>query len=92
MDGSETATLPAWWKEGVLVIDDQSVATWVGRRVKPWKSGTIGTQRQEFPIFLTMELPKLRPSGYWRMRARTRRAPMIHGKLSDRRRTADIYG
>ena len=34
-DGSETATLPSWWKEGVLVIDDQSVATWVGKRVRP---------------------------------------------------------
>jgi hypothetical protein len=35
IDGSETATLPSWWKEGVLVIDDQSVPTWVGKRVRP---------------------------------------------------------
>lgn len=34
VDGSETATLPAWWKEGVLVIDNQSVPTWVGKRVR----------------------------------------------------------
>jgi hypothetical protein len=35
LDGSESATLPAWWKEAVLVMDDQSVPTWVGRRVRP---------------------------------------------------------
>lgn len=35
IDGSETATLPAWWKEGVLVTDDQLVPTWVGKRVRP---------------------------------------------------------
>jgi len=34
-DGSETATLPSWWQEGVLVIDDQGVPTWVGKRVRP---------------------------------------------------------
>lgn len=34
IDGSESATLPSWWKEGVLVIDDQSVPTWVGKRVR----------------------------------------------------------
>lgn len=33
-DGSETATLPAWWKEGVLVLDDQAVPTWIGKRVR----------------------------------------------------------
>lgn len=33
-DGSESATLPSWWKEGVLVIDDQSVPIWVGKRVR----------------------------------------------------------
>jgi hypothetical protein len=33
-DGSETATLPTWWKEGVLVTDDQGVATWVGKKVR----------------------------------------------------------
>jgi hypothetical protein len=35
IDGSESATLPVWWKEGVLVMDDQSVPTWVGKRVRP---------------------------------------------------------
>jgi hypothetical protein len=35
LDGSETATLPAWWKEGVLVIDDQGRAAWIGKRVRP---------------------------------------------------------
>src|ERR1051326_227413 len=28
VDGSETATLPACWKEGVLVIDDQAYVGW----------------------------------------------------------------
>jgi hypothetical protein len=35
LDGSETATLPPWWKEGVLVIDDHGRPTWVGKRVRP---------------------------------------------------------
>ena len=35
IDGSETATLPPCWKEGVLVIDDQAVPAWVGKRVRP---------------------------------------------------------
>ena len=34
-DGSETATLPVWWKEAVLVADDQGIPTWVGKRVRP---------------------------------------------------------
>jgi hypothetical protein len=34
-DGSETAILPTWWKEAVLVVDDQGVPTWVGKRVRP---------------------------------------------------------
>lgn len=34
-DGSETAALPSWWKEGVLVINDQAAPTWVGKRVRP---------------------------------------------------------
>jgi hypothetical protein len=34
VDGSETATLPTWWKEGVLVTDDQGVPTWVGKKVR----------------------------------------------------------
>src|SRR5262245_49362882 len=35
LDGGESATLPAWWKEGVLVIDDQGGPTWIGKRVRP---------------------------------------------------------
>jgi hypothetical protein len=35
VDGSETATLPACWKEAVLVVDDQGVPTWVGKKVRP---------------------------------------------------------
>ena len=34
-DGTETATLPSLWKEGVLVADDQGVPTWIGKRVRP---------------------------------------------------------
>lgn len=35
VDGTETATLPTWWKEAVLVTDDQFEPTWVGKRVRP---------------------------------------------------------
>ena len=35
IDGSESATLPSWWKEGVLVTDNQAVPTWVGKKVRP---------------------------------------------------------
>jgi hypothetical protein len=35
LDGSETATLPPWWKEGVLVMDDQAIPIWIGKRVRP---------------------------------------------------------
>ena len=35
VDGSETATLPTCWKEGVLVTDDQGLPTWVGKKVRP---------------------------------------------------------
>jgi hypothetical protein len=34
-DGSEQETLPDWWKEAVLVTDNQFVPTWVGKRVRP---------------------------------------------------------
>jgi hypothetical protein len=34
-DGSELETLPDWWKEAVLVTDDQFLPTWVGKRVGP---------------------------------------------------------
>lgn len=35
IEGNESASLPEWWKEGVLVVDDQGVPTWVGKRVRP---------------------------------------------------------
>jgi hypothetical protein len=44
VDGSETATLPAWWKEGVLVTNDQGVPTWVGKRVRPDQTATMSLQ------------------------------------------------
>jgi len=46
VDGSETATLPAWWKEGVLVIDDQGLPTWVGKKVRP--DQTTGFDLQQY--------------------------------------------
>jgi hypothetical protein len=33
-DDSELETLPDWWKEAVLVTDDQFAPTWVGKRVR----------------------------------------------------------
>jgi hypothetical protein len=33
-DGSEQETLPDWWREAVLVTDDQFVPTYVGKRVR----------------------------------------------------------
>lgn len=45
-DGSETATLPSWWKEGVLVVNDQGTATWVGKRVRP--DQTAGFDLQDY--------------------------------------------
>jgi len=33
-DGTEQETLPGWWKEAVLVNDNQFVRTWVGKRVR----------------------------------------------------------
>ncbi|MBX9677484.1 MAG: hypothetical protein K2X38_01890 [Gemmataceae bacterium] len=35
IDGSERATLPASWKEGVLVVNDQGTPTWIGKKVRP---------------------------------------------------------
>jgi hypothetical protein len=46
VDGSETACFPAWWKEGVLVTDDQGIPTWVGKRVRP--DQTAGMDLQEY--------------------------------------------
>ena len=34
VDGSETATLPPCWREGVLVTNDQGLPTWVGKKVR----------------------------------------------------------
>jgi hypothetical protein len=45
VDGTETATLPAWWKEGVLVTDDQGVPTWVGKKVRPDQTAGINLQQ-----------------------------------------------
>ena len=46
LDGSEKATLPAWWKEGVLVTNDQGVPTWVGKKVRP--DQTAGFDLQQY--------------------------------------------
>lgn len=35
IDGSEKAVLQNWWKEAVLVANDQAVPTWIGNRVRP---------------------------------------------------------
>jgi hypothetical protein len=44
VDGSEQETLPAWWKEGVLVTDDQFRPTWVGKRVRPDQTSGFNLQ------------------------------------------------
>jgi hypothetical protein len=44
IDGSETATLPSCWKECVLVTDDQSIPTWVGKRVRPDQTAGFNLQ------------------------------------------------
>jgi hypothetical protein len=46
VDGSETATLPDCWKEGVLVTNDQGVPTWVGKKVRP--DQTAGFDLQQY--------------------------------------------
>jgi hypothetical protein len=46
VDGSETATLPICWKEGVLVVDDQGLPTWVGKKVRP--DQTAGFDLQQY--------------------------------------------
>jgi hypothetical protein len=46
VDGSETATLPTCWKEGVLVVDDLGVPTWVGKKVRP--DQTTGFDLQQY--------------------------------------------
>jgi len=46
VDGSETATLPTGWKESVLVINDQGVPTWVGKKVRP--DQTTGFDLQQY--------------------------------------------
>src|SRR5208282_4246899 len=43
-DGSEPETLPDWWKEAVLVTDDQFVPTWVGKRVRPEQTAGFNLQ------------------------------------------------
>ena len=44
IDGSETATLPSWWKECVLVTDDQAIPTWVGKRLRPDQTAGFNLQ------------------------------------------------
>jgi hypothetical protein len=44
VDGSETETLPGWWKEAVLVTDNQFVPTWVGKRVRPDQTAGFNLQ------------------------------------------------
>ena len=46
VDGSETVTLPTWWKEGVLVTNDQGVPSWVGKKVRP--DQTAGIDLRQF--------------------------------------------
>jgi hypothetical protein len=43
-DGSEPETLPDWWKEAVLVTDDQFTPTWVGKRVRPDQTAGVNLQ------------------------------------------------
>jgi hypothetical protein len=43
-DGSEQETLPDWWKEAVLVTDDQFLLTWVGKRVRPDQTAGFNLQ------------------------------------------------
>jgi hypothetical protein len=45
VDGGETATLPTWWREGVLVTDDQGIPTWVGKKVRPDQTAGIDLQQ-----------------------------------------------
>ncbi len=44
IDGSETATLPTWWKECVFVTDDQAIPTWVGKRLRPDQTAGFNLQ------------------------------------------------
>lgn len=43
-DGSEPEILPDWWKEAVLVTDDQFKPTWVGKRVRPDQTAGFNLQ------------------------------------------------
>jgi hypothetical protein len=43
-DGSEPETLPDWWKEAVLVTDNQFRPTWVGKRVRPDQTAGFNLQ------------------------------------------------
>jgi hypothetical protein len=44
IDGSETAILPSWWKECVLVTDGQAIPTWVGKRLRPNQTAGFNLQ------------------------------------------------
>jgi hypothetical protein len=43
-NGTEQETLPAWWREAVLVTDDQFLLTWVGKRVRPDQTAGFNLQ------------------------------------------------
>ena len=43
-DGGEQETLPDWWREAVLVTDDQFVPTWAGKRVRPDQTAGFNLQ------------------------------------------------
>ncbi|MCI0681215.1 MAG: hypothetical protein L0Y71_03850 [Gemmataceae bacterium] len=43
-DGSEQEILPDWWREAVLVTDDQFIPTWVGKRVRPDQTAGFNLQ------------------------------------------------
>jgi hypothetical protein len=43
-DGTEQETLPDWWKEAVLVTDNQFVPTWIGKRVRPDQTADFNLQ------------------------------------------------
>jgi hypothetical protein len=36
--------LPTWWKEGVLVTDNQGVPTWVGKKVRTDQTASMDLQ------------------------------------------------
>lgn len=41
LDGTELGTLPAHWRQGVLVVGNDDQYTWIGKRVRPDQIGPI---------------------------------------------------